>query len=192
MKHTLTLITALLLAPLTALHAADKSPSPDKTGVTFRTADDRLQRLFEAAEAQAAANLKPFSPPMTILVEGAEQLYAVLEKHDQYLWKVRDSNRDGCLEAWSAGDTGEGRFATSIGDKDVFSCTRGVRVVTDLAGNVREVVGIAPEPQSVVLQIAGVRHELIVKPNQVWRPDAAKPTLFRAAPFDYPYQENIR
>ncbi len=588
MKPTFKLLTALMLAPLGALHAADKSPSLDITGVTFRTADAKLQRLFEAAEAQAAANLKPFSPTMTILVEGAgynaawletqpmggamyakrnvevalnnqlifmahqredgrlpgsvqsfdekrwanmmrddgwlpgaiavgqngvlanfktlqghcfpqealdvyfwaggdraflEQLYAVLEKHDQYLWKVRDSNRDGCLEAWSMGDTGEdhctkfgdsyhfwsfdfpptpervtslqlaalkrqkvtwqpdssadrklespmpvesmdimsysyanrrtlaaiskilgngreahwtgqaakvsakikdhlwipekkacfdhdrngkiieilvhnnlrcmyfgsfdqemadqfvrhhllnpkkfwtpvplpsiaandpkfrnvpgndwsgqsqgltfqrairalenyghyaelsligtklletiqqdklifgqqydpftgatknrtgygptilsaleyisrmqgvhlnlindqvwwsalegedftytqrwgdrtwtvtatkGRFTASIGDKEVFSCVRGVRVVTDLAGNVCEVVGIAPEPHSVVLQIAGVRHELTVKPNQVWRPDAAKPVLLRAAPFDYPYQENAK
>lgn len=526
MKPSLVLLNALLLAPLGTLHAADKSPSLEITGVTFRTADAKLQRLFDAAEAQAAANLKPFSPTMTILVEGAgynaawletqpmggamyakrnveialnnqlifmahqredgrlpgsvqsfdekrwanmlrddgwlpgaitvgqdgvlanfkalqghcfpqealdvyfwaggdraylEQLYAVLEKHDRYLWKVRDANRDGCLEAWSTGDTGEDhstrfgdsyhfwsfdfpptpervtslqlaalkrqkvtwqpdssadrklespmpvesmdvmsysyanrrtlaaiskilgngreahwteqaanvsakikdhlwipekkacfdhdrngkiieilvhnnlrcmyfgsfdqemadqfvrhhllnpkefwtpvplpsiaandakfrnvpgndwsgqsqgltfqrairalenyghyaelsligiklletiqqrwggrewtltatkeRFTGSINGKEVFSCTSGVRVVTDLAGNVRQVVGIAAEPQSVVLQSAGARHELTVKPNQVWRTDTAKPVLLRAAPFDYPYQEKTR
>lgn len=59
MKPILALFTALLPAPLAALHAADKSPLPHKTSVTFRTADAKLQRLFEAAEAQAAANLKP-------------------------------------------------------------------------------------------------------------------------------------
>ena len=84
------------------------------------------------------------------------------------------------------------RFTASLNGKELFSCTRGVRVVSDLDGNVREVVGIAPEQQAVGLQIAGVRHELTVKPNQVWGLDATKPVLRRAAPFDYPYQEKTR
>ena len=64
--------------------------------------------------------------------------------------------------------------------------------MTDLDGNVREVVGIAPGTQTVVLQIAGARRELTVNPNQVWRPDAAKPVLLRSAPFDHPYQNKAR
>ena len=35
------------------------------------------------------------------------RLYASLEKFDQYLWKVRDSDGDGCLETWCVYDTGE-------------------------------------------------------------------------------------
>ena len=84
------------------------------------------------------------------------------------------------------------RFTVSLNGKELFSCTRGVRVVTDLDGNVREVVGIAPEQQAVGLQIAGVRHELTVQPNQVWGLDATKPVLRRAAPFDHPYQDKTR
>ncbi len=34
-------------------------------------------------------------------------LYSTLERFDVYLWKVRDSDNDGCLETWCKYDTGE-------------------------------------------------------------------------------------
>ncbi len=34
-------------------------------------------------------------------------LYTTLERFDAYLWKVRDSDGDGCLESWCKYDTGE-------------------------------------------------------------------------------------
>lgn len=36
-----------------------------------------------------------------------ELLYSVLERFDAYLWRVRDSDGDGCLESWCKYDTGE-------------------------------------------------------------------------------------
>ena len=36
-----------------------------------------------------------------------EKLYSALEKFDEYLWKTRDSDNDGCLETWCIWDTGE-------------------------------------------------------------------------------------
>lgn len=35
------------------------------------------------------------------------KLYNALEKFDDYLWKNRDSDHDGCLESWCVYDTGE-------------------------------------------------------------------------------------
>ena len=57
------LITALLLMP----PAADAATP---TGVSFQTSDTDLQRLFDAAEAKAAANIVQFTPTMKALVEG--------------------------------------------------------------------------------------------------------------------------
>lgn len=34
-------------------------------------------------------------------------LYSSLERFDEYLWRVRDSDGDGCLETWCKYDTGE-------------------------------------------------------------------------------------
>ena len=36
-----------------------------------------------------------------------EPLYSTLERFDAYLWRVRDSDGDGCLETWCKYDTGE-------------------------------------------------------------------------------------
>jgi hypothetical protein len=36
-----------------------------------------------------------------------KKLYYCLEKYDEYLWKYRDSDGDGCLETWCIWDTGE-------------------------------------------------------------------------------------
>ncbi|MCI8359255.1 MAG: hypothetical protein HFI51_14075 [Lachnospiraceae bacterium] len=36
-----------------------------------------------------------------------ELLYGTLERFDAYLWRVRDSDGDGCLETWCKYDTGE-------------------------------------------------------------------------------------
>lgn len=36
-----------------------------------------------------------------------ELLYSTLERFDDYLWRVRDSDGDGCLETWCRYDTGE-------------------------------------------------------------------------------------
>lgn len=36
-----------------------------------------------------------------------EQLKTTLERFDDYLWRVRDSDGDGCLESWCKYDTGE-------------------------------------------------------------------------------------
>ncbi len=40
-------------------------------------------------------------------IDYLERLYRMLEKYDDYLWKTRDSDGDGCLEIWCEWDTGE-------------------------------------------------------------------------------------
>jgi len=36
-----------------------------------------------------------------------DAIYSALEKYDNYLWKYRDSDNDGCLETWGMTDNGE-------------------------------------------------------------------------------------
>ena len=78
-----------------------------------------------------------------------------------------------------------GKFTASVNDRDVFSCTVGVRVVTDLDGGVGEVVGIDSIPHEVTLTVDGTQHQLTVAPNQVCGLDGK---VLQAAPFDYPYR----
>jgi hypothetical protein len=82
-----------------------------------------------------------------------------------------------------------GQMVGSLNGRERFRCTAGVRVVTDAAGTPLQLVGIAPQTQSVALTIGTATHTCEVDPNTVWtvRPNAA-PTLSRRAPFDWPYR----
>ncbi|MBO4591226.1 MAG: hypothetical protein J5684_01530 [Eubacterium sp.] len=40
-------------------------------------------------------------------IDYLDMLYTTLERFDEYLWRVRDSDHDGCLESWCKYDTGE-------------------------------------------------------------------------------------
>ncbi len=53
-----------------------------------------------------------------------DQLAQCLERFDEYLWRVRDSNGDGLLESWCVYDTGEDH-AVRYGDAPVY-CTEDV------------------------------------------------------------------
>lgn len=76
----------------------------------------------------------------------------------------------------------------------LFTCTAGVRVITELGGTVTAVAGIdtvphsimltAPHPSSSVMTTV----KLTVHPNEVWAvDDASGPKLARAAPFTAPH-----
>ena len=75
----------------------------------------------------------------------------------------------------------------SIDQRAIFSCSSGMRVVTDLHGALRAVVGIQPEPQAVILNAGSDHWIATVSPNQVIGLGGSTPRLLRAAPFDYPY-----
>ena len=209
MEETIKPLMAGIMACLLWVNAIQSSAqsSVPKTGVSFKTSDQKLQRLYDEAEKKARWNIADFGP-YKVLVEGAEyknvwletqpmggymygkrnlevarnnirifmdnqredgrlpgmlhynsdkpsvyygnlpgtaqtknerliayygwfqgycfpmpafelyfrlnkdrkyleQLYSTLEKFDQYLWKTRDSDNDGCLETWCICDTGE-------------------------------------------------------------------------------------
>ena len=103
-----------------------------ETGVTFRIDDGDLQRLYDSAEAKAAANIVQFTPTMKALVEGGGYPNVWIETPPM-----------GGERTWMLA-AGKNRFTASLNGRELFSCTRGVRVVTDLDGKVQEIVGIAP------------------------------------------------
>ena len=48
-------------------------------------------------------------------------LYSTLERFDDYLWKNRDSDGDGCLESWCKYDTGEDNSLRYMDSPDAWS-----------------------------------------------------------------------
>jgi Trehalase len=59
-----------------------------------------------------------------------------------------------------------GVTSASLNGKNLFTCTAGVRVVTDLDGKVVELIGITAQKQKVTLAANGQRQKISVKPDQ--------------------------
>ncbi|MCH7228053.1 MGH1-like glycoside hydrolase domain-containing protein [Haloferula sp. A504] len=64
----------------------------------------------------------------------------------------------------------DGRFEGFAGDRLLFACTAGTRVVTDLDGKVLKLIGIAPKATTVTLDVDGRRVEATLPPNAVHKP----------------------
>jgi len=132
-----------------------------------------------------------YGPMLLTALEYFAHLHGVQVDEDRVWWSgLRPTGHDfTCTQRW--GDhtyqltCEDGQLHGRLNGRELFSCTAGVRVATDTAGNVCEVVGIHPETQRVTLIADGVNRQLEVVPNHVYGFDGRMVTLLRAAPFDY-------
>jgi hypothetical protein len=81
-----------------------------------------------------------------------------------------------------------GRVTGFVNGEEVFSCSEGVRVVTDDHGAVLEVIGISPKPVDFKLSIGETKIRGRVLPNAVCGLRDGRQVHVRAVPFDFPYQ----
>lgn len=80
----------------------------------------------------------------------------------------------------------QGLITAELNGRTLFSCTTDVRVVTDLAGNVLELVGIDSHPREVTLNTSSFQQSLIVRPNELYRRSGSKLSLAHVVPFQLP------
>lgn len=78
----------------------------------------------------------------------------------------------------------KGQMTAQSSGRELFSCSAGVRVITGLQGELREVLGIESRPRAAVLKREGCTQTVEVRPNQVWSLRGEMPVLAREAPFD--------
>jgi hypothetical protein len=103
-------------------------------------------------------------------------------------WSACDNKEFTYSERW--GDTNwtltssQGEITGSRNGSEVFRCTAGVRIVTDLTGSVIALVGIAQVPQKVRVQVGASHHEMTVVPDQVVKIDTSMPTGFVSRPLE--------
>ena len=84
-------------------------------------------------------------------------------------------------------ENSNGTFSGYLNGKKLFSCTAGVRVVTDLNGTVLEVVGIDSSKRKIVLETPETTYQPVqIEPNQVLTPAGNALALSRSAPFAEP------
>jgi hypothetical protein len=116
-------------------------------------------------------------------------------EHDRVWWSaLRGRGGDfSYMQRWGgqtfALDCKGGQMRARLNKKELFSCSAGARVVTDLKGTILEVVGIQPEIQNpdIFITRGPQTWKLSLKPNQVISLANEKPKIRQTVPFDYPY-----
>jgi len=89
-------------------------------------------------------------------------------------------------------DSNATAFTAARDEVRLFTCTSGVRVVTDLAGVVTALRGIDNVPHAVVLTRDGLPVvSLNVHPNEQWSLEGGDPKLVRSVPFVEPHGRTV-
>ncbi|MCP4452145.1 MAG: hypothetical protein GY809_11835, partial [Planctomycetes bacterium] len=134
-----------------------------------------------------------YGPMMLAAMEYMSRMYGIhLDVAGSQVWWSSLGDKDfTTTQTWGkqswALTSKDGQFTAHLNGRALFSCTTGVRVVTDLKGNISQVVGIAPAPQRIFLQAGHAPHDLVVRPNHVVGLADGKMAPLCAAPFDYPF-----
>jgi len=115
-----------------------------------------------------------YGPSILASLEFISRMYGIHLTQEKVYWScLDDGNKIEYSQVW--GDhlfkmtTKEDRVFCSIDGKDVFSFTKGIRVVTDLDGRPIEAVGIATKDQKVTITCNGKHFQLSVVPNGVYQ-----------------------
>ena len=80
-------------------------------------------------------------------------------------------------------------MAASIDGQELFTCSCGVQVTTDLNGKLLYLSGIEEIPVHVTLHYNGQTFSGLVHPNEQVRPEEKQLVSIHQVAFDYPYQE---
>lgn len=114
-------------------------------------------------------------------------------EHDRVWWSgLAEPGRDFTtsqrwgLATWTL-ECKDGQLRAAVNGKEAFTASAGARIVTGLAGQPIEIVGIDPQQQQVSVKTKSNEWKLTVRPNHVYRLDRSEPVAFRTAPFDYPH-----
>jgi hypothetical protein len=82
----------------------------------------------------------------------------------------------------------QGNMEALVGGKPVFTCDAGIRLITDLDGNVLELAGISPDKQEVRLIVSGQTYRTTISPNEIREISSTDVTVKRHVPFTHPNQ----
>jgi len=117
-----------------------------------------------------------YGPTALAVLEYIAHMHGVeLVRHEDRVWfsgLAREGNDHTYTQTWNSRtfelQMKEGQFDGCVDGCTMFTCSAGVRVVTDLSGRPVEVVGIHPEPRDVTLRWGSSTQTWTVQPNRTY------------------------
>ncbi len=114
-----------------------------------------------------------YGPSILASLEFISRMYGIHTTQDKIYWScLENENQYNYSQTW--GDrvfkmtTDGNRVFCSINEEELFTFTKGIRVVSDLTGKIVKVVGIETKDQKVVITYNGKTFPLSVSPNAVY------------------------
>jgi hypothetical protein len=139
-----------------------------------------------------------YGPTILSVLEYTSHMYGVDLDEDRVLWSglARGGFSMHYAQRWGTNvfalENRGNRFAGRINGRTVFTCSTGVRVVTDLDGVPQKIIGIDQIEHNVTLHVGKAAYAIKIKPNQEFHfSGSGKLQPAHSAPFDYPFKANI-
>jgi hypothetical protein len=152
----------------------------------------KFTQQFYPFEAKINNSKDGYGPSILSSMEFITRLYGIHFTKDTILWSCleRGNMNIDYTQKWDALNfkmtTKDNMVLCVVNDKNVLSFSKGVRAVTDLKGNLVEIVGIDPKPQKAKVIYKSKEYILKVKPNQRYRLNSKGSFyLYKQVPFDY-------
>jgi len=133
----------------------------------------KFTQQFDPFTAAVTPNLDGYGPSILTSLEFISRLYGIHLTQDRVYWScLDDENQYDYSQQWGnylfGMTTGGNRVSCSINGKEVFSFTKGARVISDLSGKIIEVAGIEPEKKKIKVTCNGKTTPVEVSPNSVY------------------------
>jgi hypothetical protein len=139
-----------------------------------------------------------YGPTVLSVLEYTGHMYGVELDEDRVLWSglARGGFFIHYTQQWGTNvfalENRGNLFAGRINGRTIFTCSTGVRVVTDLEGVAQAIIGIDQIDHEVTLHLGKVTHAVKIKPNQIFLFSGnGRLHPSRSAPFDYPFKAGV-
>jgi hypothetical protein len=114
-----------------------------------------------------------YSTSILTSLELISRMYGVHITHDRIYWSCMDNENDyHYSQKWDdqlfTMSTEGNQVMCSINNKNVYSFTKGVRIVSDIKGNIHEVVGIETDTKNIDINYKFKTYKLKIGPNEVF------------------------
>jgi hypothetical protein len=117
-----------------------------------------------------------YGPSILTALEFISRFYGIHFSNDRLWWSCLDNDEDYSYsqrfgdKVFTQLSSGK-QVICSINGKEVFTYSKGARVVSDLKGNPIEVLGIDTEAKDFSLEYKGKKREIKISPNGLYRLD---------------------
>ena len=153
----------------------------------------RFTQQFDPFTGRPTSQSDGYGPTLLALLQYSSRMDGVSldVEHDQIWWSALADGGNDFTYTQRWGDriwkltSAKGKFTAQLNGRQLFSCTAGVRVVTDLNGTICGLIGIDSQPRRITLGAGNNQFQLTLAPNGVYGPDGH---ILQTAPFDYPYR----